>query len=94
MNDGHIIRLPIPQLTEERRQDIVKQTKRLGEEAKISIRNSRRDANEKIKKAEKNHDISEDDSHRSQDEVQKLTDEYITKIDELLKKKEVEIMEI
>ena len=94
MNDGHIIRLPIPQLTEERRINLVKQAKRLGEEGKISIRNTRREANEKIKKAEKNHEISEDDSHRSQDEIQKLTDEYIEKIDEILKKKETEIMEI
>ena len=94
MNDGHIIRLPIPQLTEERRQNLVKQAKRLGEEAKISIRNSRRDANEHIKKAEKDHSISEDDSHRSQDEIQKLTDEYTEKIDEILKNKEVEIMEV
>ena len=94
MNDGNIIRLPIPQLTEERRQDLVKQAKRLGEEAKISIRNSRRDANEKIKKLEKDHNISEDDSHDTQDEIQKLTDEYITKIDEILKKKEIEILEV
>lgn len=94
MNDGNIIRLPIPQLTEERRLNLVKQAKRLGEEGKISIRNSRREANENIKKAEKNHDISEDDSHRAQDDIQKLTDEYISKIDEILKKKEKEIMEI
>ena len=94
MNDGNMIRLPIPQLTEERRQDLVKQSKRLGEEAKISIRNSRRDANEKIKKLEKDHDISEDDSHTTQDEIQKLTDDYVAKIDEILKKKEIEIMEI
>jgi len=94
MNDGNMIRLPIPQLTEERRQDLVKQSKRLGEEAKISIRNSRRDANEKIKKLEKDHEISEDDSHKTQDEIQKLTDDYVAKIDEILKKKEIEIMEI
>ena len=94
MNDGNIIRLPIPQLTEERRLDLVKQAKRLGEEAKISIRNSRRDANEKIKKLEKDHKISEDDSHKTQDEIQKLTDDYISKVDEILKKKESDIMEI
>ena len=94
MNDGHIIRLPIPQLTEERRQNLVKQAKRLGEETKISVRNSRRDANEDIKKAEKDHEISEDDSHRAQDDIQELTNEYISKVDEILKKKEVEIMEI
>ena len=94
MNDGHIIRLPIPQLTEERRKDLVKQAKRLGEEGKISIRNSRRDANEAIKKAEKDHKISEDDSHRAQDDVQELTKEFVTKIDGMLTNKEVEIMEI
>lgn len=93
-NDGHIIRLPIPQLTEERRVELVKQAKRLGEEAKISIRNTRREANEKIKKAEKEHEISEDDSHKALDQMQELTDEYIKKIDEILKKKEVEIMEV
>jgi ribosome recycling factor len=94
MNDGHIIRLPIPQLTEERRQNLVKQAKRLGEEAKVSIRNSRRDANENIKKLEKDHDISEDDSHRAQDDIQELTKEYSDKVDEILTKKEAEIMEI
>jgi len=94
MNDGHIIRLPIPQLTEERRQQLVKQAKKLGEEAKIAIRNIRRDANEQIKKAEKTHEISEDDLHRSQDEIQTMTDDFITKIDDVLKKKEKEIMEI
>ncbi len=94
MNDGHMIRLPIPQLTEERRQNLVKQAKRLGEEAKVSIRNSRRDANEKIKKIEKNHEISEDESHTTQDDIQKLTDGYVKKIDEILKNKEIEILEI
>lgn len=94
MNDGNIIRLPIPQLTEERRIELVKQAKRLGEESKISIRNSRRDANESIKKVEKDHEISEDDSHREQEKIQKLTDDFVTKIDQLLQKKEVEIMEI
>jgi ribosome recycling factor len=93
-NDGNIIRLPIPQLTEERRKDLVKQAKRLGEECKISVRNSRREANEQIKKAEKDHDVSEDDSHRAQDEIQKVTDDFIKKIDEVLEKKEKEIMEI
>lgn len=94
MNDGHIIRLPIPQLTEERRQQLVKQAKKLGEEAKIAIRNVRRDANEQIKKAEKTHEITEDDLHRAQDKIQKLTDDFISKIDDILKKKEKEIMEI
>ncbi len=94
LNDGHIIRLPIPQLTEERRRDFVKQTKRLGEEIKVSIRNSRRDANESLKKGEKDSKISEDESFRAQEKIQQLTDEYIKKVDEILKVKEQEIMEI
>lgn len=93
-NDGIVIRIPIPQLTEERRQSMVKLAKKLGEDGKISIRNIRRDANEKLKSAEKAHDISEDDMHRSMDDVQKLTDEYIQKIDEVLELKEKEILEI
>ena len=75
INDGHIIRLPIPPLTEERRQDLVKQTKRMGEEIKVSIRNSRREANDALKKAEKEGDISEDDTRRGQGNVQDLTNE-------------------
>jgi ribosome recycling factor len=94
INDGHIIRLPIPPLTEERRKDLVKQTKRLGEEVKVSIRNSRRDANESLKKGEKDGTISEDESFRAQDRIQELTDEYIKKVDEILRIKEQEIMEI
>jgi ribosome recycling factor len=94
VNDGHIIRLPIPQLTEERRLELVKQTKRLGEEVKVSIRNSRREANESLKKGEKDGEISEDDSYRSQERIQELTNEYIKKVDDILKVKEQEIMEI
>ena len=94
VNDGHIIRLPIPQLTEERRLELVKQTKRIGEEVKVSIRNSRREANESLKKGEKDGDISEDDSYRSQERVQELTNDYIKKVDDVLKVKEQEIMEI
>ncbi|MDZ7331314.1 MAG: ribosome recycling factor [candidate division KSB1 bacterium] len=94
MSDGHIIRLPIPPLTEERRLNLVKQTKKLGEEIKVSIRNARRDANESLKKGEKDGDISEDDSHRAQDKIQEMTDNYIKKVDEILKVKEQEIMEI
>ncbi len=94
INDGHIIRLPIPTLTEDRRKDLVKQTKRIGEEIKVSIRNTRRDANDKLKKAEKDSDISEDESHRGQDNIQELTDDYIKKIDQILEAKEKEIMEI
>ena len=94
VNDGHIIRLPIPPLTEERRLELVKQTKRLGEEVKVSVRNSRREANERLKKEEKDGTISEDDSYRSQENIQELTDEYIRKVDEILKVKEQEIMEV
>lgn len=94
MSDGHIIRLPIPPLTEERRLNLVKQAKKLGEEIKVSIRNARRDANESLKKGEKDGDISEDDSHRAQDKIQEMTDNYIKKVDEILKVKEQEIMEI
>jgi len=94
ISDGHIIRLPIPQLTEERRLDLVKQAKRLGEEIKVSIRNSRREANENLKKAEKDSKISEDESYRAQEKIQELTDDYIKKVDEILKGKEQEIMEI
>ena len=94
VNDGHIIRLPIPALTEERRLDLVKQTKRLGEEIKVSIRNTRRDANEMLKKAEKDGTISEDNAYRAQENIQELTNEYIKKVDEILKVKEKEIMEI
>ena len=94
VSDGHIIRLPIPQLTEERRVELVKQAKRMGEEIKVSIRNARREANENLKKAEKDSKISEDESYRAQDNIQKLTDDYIKKVEEILKVKEKEIMEI
>jgi len=94
MNDGHIIRLPIPQLTEERRAELVKQAKRMGEEIKISIRTSRREANEDLKKAEKDSEISEDDAYRAQEKIQELTNNYTKKVDEILNAKEKEIMEI
>ncbi len=93
-NDNMVIRIPIPQLNQERREDLVKVAKKIAEENKIAIRNVRRDANDKLKKAEKNHDISEDDMHRSMDKIQDITDQYSDKIDELLKRKEDEIMEI
>ena len=94
MSDGHIIRLPIPALTEERRLELVKQTKRIGEEIKVSIRNSRRDANDEMKKAEKDSSVSEDDSRRGHKKIQDLTDEYIKIVDDILRNKEKEIMEI
>ena len=93
-SDGHVIRLPIPQLTEERRKEILKLVKKLGEEAKIAIRNVRRDAIEKLREAEKNKDISEDDRHRGEKEAQELTDEYIKEIDIIIAAKEEEVMTV
>lgn len=92
-NDGNIIRIVIPALTEERRAELVKMTKKYGEEAKVSIRNIRRDANEEIKKLEKN-GMPEDESRRHQDDIQKFTDKYINDVDKALLEKEKEIMEI
>jgi ribosome recycling factor len=93
-NDGEMIRLPIPQLTEERRKDLVKQAKGRGEEAKIGIRNHRRDANEMLKAAEKDKEISQDDLKRALDKVQVTVDKGIGKVDEILTSKEQEILEI
>lgn len=92
-NDGNIVRLSIPALTEERRSELVKLTKKFGEESKVAIRNIRRDANEDIKKLEKT-DISEDESRRHQEDVQKLTDKFIAEVDNVLASKEKEIMEV
>ena len=92
-NDGSIIRIVIPMLTEERRAELVKMTKRSGEEAKVAIRNIRRDANDECKKREKT-DISEDESRRVQDDIQKVTDRYIGEVDKLVAAKEKEIMEV
>ncbi|AEI13717.1 Ribosome-recycling factor [Flexistipes sinusarabici DSM 4947] len=93
-NDGTIIRVPIPQLTEERRKEIMKMVKKMSEEAKIAIRNERRSGNEDIKKLEKEKEISEDDAKKALEQIQNLTDEYIDKIDELTSKKEDEVMQI
>lgn len=92
--DGELIRVPIPALTEERRHDLVKRVKKTGEETKVSLRNIRRDANEELKKLEKDHTISEDESERLQKEVQKLTDRYVGSVDEVLTRKEKEILEV
>ncbi|AIQ59194.1 ribosome recycling factor [Paenibacillus borealis] len=92
-NDGTIIRLSIPPLTEERRGELVKFTKKFGEEAKVAIRNIRRDANDDIKKMEKN-GISEDESHGHQEDIQKSTDKFIAEVDKVLLSKEKEIMEV
>ena len=91
-NDGNIIRIPIPALTEERRKDLVKTVKKMGEEAKVSVRHARRDANDEIKKSEKEKEIAEDESKRFQQDVQKITDQYIKKIDERMSVKEKEIL--
>jgi ribosome recycling factor len=93
-SDGTLIRLPIPPLTEERRKDLVKLVKRVGEETRVAVRNIRRDANDTLKKLEKSHDISEDEMHTRQDDVQKLTDRYIVLVDEVIAAKEKEILEI
>jgi len=93
-NDGKIIRINIPPLTEERRQELVKVVKRMAEEAKVALRNIRRDANEMIKEMKKEKQISEDDQFRGQEKIQKLTDEFVKKVDELLEKKEKEILEV
>ena len=94
VSDGNVIRLPIPPLNEERRKDLAKQVKKMAEEAKVSIRNVRRDFNEQLKKVEKKKEITEDELHRGLDKVQKITDDTITKVDEILAKKEKEIMEL
>jgi ribosome recycling factor len=92
-NDGSAIRITIPPLTQERRAELVKTTKKYGEEAKVAIRNIRRDANDDIKKLEKDQ-ISEDESKRHQDDVQKLTDRYVAEVDKVMSAKEKEIMEV
>ncbi len=92
-NDGNVIRLSIPPLTTERRDELVKLTQKLGEDTKVAIRNIRREANSEIKKEEKNKKISEDESFKSQEAIQKITDVYTKKVDEILKKKEKEIRE-
>ncbi|WP_028986592.1 ribosome recycling factor [Thermicanus aegyptius] len=93
-NDGTVIRIPIPPLTEERRVELTKLVKKYGEEAKVAIRNIRRDANESFKKMEKEGQISEDENRRYQEQVQELTDHYAKRVDETVKQKENEIMEI
>ena len=93
-NDGKVIRIPIPPLTEERRMQLVKVVKRHGEECKIAIRNIRRDAISDAKEFEKEKTISEDELHRAQDEIQKITDRFIEKVDEFIERKEKEILEV
>ncbi|MCW6038314.1 ribosome recycling factor [Spirulina subsalsa FACHB-351] len=93
-NDGQVIRLNIPPLTSERRQELVKQAGKLAEEGKVAIRNIRRDGIDSVRKQEKSHDLSEDESRDLQEEIQKLTDKYTAKVDDLLKVKEKDIMTI
>jgi ribosome recycling factor len=93
-NDGKVIRIPVPPLTEERRKELIKVCKKHGEDTKVHIRGVRRDANEEVKRLQKESKITEDDLRKSEAEIQKLTDQYIQKIDQTLKKKEDEILEI
>jgi ribosome recycling factor len=93
-NDGKIIRLPIPQLTEERRKELVRQVRHMAEEGRVSARNVRRDALHQLKEAEKKGETGADDVHRAEDRLQKVTDEHVHKIDDALKAKEAEIMEV
>lgn len=93
-NDGQVIRIAIPQLTEERRKELVKSVKKKGEEAKVAVRNIRRECNDLLKASEKDRLISEDESKKGIDEIQKFTDQYVKKIDNVLAAKEKEIMEV
>ena len=92
-NDGVVIRVPVPALTEERRKGLVKQVHELGEDAKIAIRQGRRDANDLLKEAEKDKEISEDDLKKGLDSIQSVTDDFSTKVDSAVKKKEAEILD-
>lgn len=94
MNDGEVIRLPMPAMTEERRKEIAKQVRSKGEEHKVAIRNVRRDANERLKAMLKDKKITEDDNKRTTDKVQKETDAGVAKVDEIIAKKEKEVMEV
>jgi len=93
-NDGKVIRISIPPLTEERRKELVKLAKNIAEQSRVAVRNVRRDANDELKKKEKSGDISEDDLKRGEERIQKLTDSYVEKINEVVSAKESEILEI
>jgi ribosome recycling factor len=92
-NDGKMIRLAIPAMTEERRKELIKQVRKLGEETRVAVRNHRRDTLEETKKLKSENKLSEDEFRKAQDEIQKMTDQYILKVDEVLKHKEAEILE-
>jgi ribosome recycling factor len=94
MNDGKVIRLKVPDLTEERRKDLAKQVKKVAEDSRVAIRMARRDANEAVKKSLKDKAISEDESKKSETEIQKMTDDFIKKIDQIADEKEKSIMTI
>lgn len=93
-SDGQVIRLVFPPLTEERRKEMVKQVKRMGEDTKIAVRNVRREANESLKKLEKDKEISEDDLKRGEKEVQEVTDDFVARVDQVIAEKEKDLMEI
>jgi ribosome recycling factor len=93
-NDGKIIRLPVPPLTEERRKDLTKVCKKHGEETKITLRTIRRETNDELKRLQKDSKLTEDDLRKAETDVQKLTDQYVQKVDQIIKKKEEEILEI
>ena len=93
-NDGNLIRIPFPALTEERRKEQVRDIKKLGEDAKIAIRSARREQNEAVKKAEKSKEISEDDCKKYQDEIQKVTDKFTAEVDKIMENKEKEILSV
>ena len=93
-NDGRVIRLVFPQLTEERRRELTKQVKKYGEDAKVAIRNVRRDAVDFVKKAQKKGELTEDDQKKAEKDIQGLTDKYVKKVDEMCGKKDQELMEI
>jgi len=93
-NDGKLVRVPIPELTEDRRKELVKHVRKVAEDYRVSVRNHRRDANDMLKVMEKDKDITEDDHHKGQEKTQELTNQFIEKLDEVLKAKEEEIMEV
>lgn len=93
-NDGRVIRVPVPPLTEERRREFVKLLSKMAEDGRVALRQARKDANDEVKQLQKDGEYSEDQGRRAQDDVQKLTDEYVEKIDALLKQKEAEVMEV
>ena len=93
-NDGKVIRLPIPPLSEERRKELIKLCRKHGEEAKVQLRNIRRDGNEELKRLQKESKLTEDDLRKAEAEIQKLTDQHVQKVDQILQKKEEEVLEV